>query len=44
MTKLLNGTGHASKYLGCSDGIVLCYDGFYPLSQLSSAYLISGVK
>ena len=39
-----NGIGHASKYLGCSDGIVLCNDGFYPLSQLSSAYLISDVN
>jgi hypothetical protein len=40
-----DGTGHASRYLSCSnDGIVLCVDCAYPLSQVSSAYLISGVN
>jgi hypothetical protein len=37
-----NGSGHASRYLGCSGGNVLCSDGFYPISQVSSSYLING--
>jgi hypothetical protein len=39
-----NGSGHAARYLGCSNGDVLCNDGYHPLSQVSSAYSISAVK
>jgi hypothetical protein len=39
-----NGTGHASRYYSCSNGYVLCNDGYYSLSQVASAYSISGVK
>ncbi|MDR0604491.1 MAG: hypothetical protein LBG80_09345 [Bacteroidales bacterium] len=39
-----NGTGHAARYLSCSNDYVLCNDGFYLLGQVSSAYLISSVN
>jgi hypothetical protein len=37
-----NGLGHASRYLSCSAGNVLCSDGVYSLDQVAFSYLING--
>lgn len=37
--------GHAARYMGCNNGLVLCHDGTVgELSQVTHAYMIKGIK